>query len=141
MTTTYSDPFETLLRLQRALDQSRLSAPRGLTTAGSGAFPHVNLFQRDHTFVLIAELPGVDRKQLKVEVQQNHLRLAGARPPAPAGDRSVHRRERVAGQFDRTLTFPAPVDASTAQAEYRDGLLIVTLPQASEARPRTVSVQ
>lgn len=139
MTITYNDPFEALLRLQRALDEPTRNEPAELSISGQGAFPPINVFQRDTDLVVVAELPGLEKQTLTVEVQQNQLRLAGQRPAA-AGDGSYHRRERASGEFDRTVTLPAGVDAAKTTAVYEDGLLTVTLPPAEEAKPRTISV-
>lgn len=140
MTIGFGDPFDALLRLQRALDTPASREPFGLSTSGEGAFPPLNVFQRGDDLVVVAELPGLDKQSLTVEVQRGHLRLAGQRPAPPGEVGSCHRRERAAGEFDRTVTLPSPVDTSAAAATYRNGILTVTLPHAEEAKPRTIDV-
>jgi HSP20 family protein len=140
MTFGFMDPFERLLRLQGALDRPRLAERFGLSTSGAGAFPPVNVFQKGDDFVVMAELPGLDKASLTVEIQKNQVRLAGDRQTASADGKSCHRRERTAGAFDRTVTLPMPIDSSAAKAAYEDGILTVTLPSAEEARPRAIPV-
>lgn len=136
-----SDPFEALLRLQRSLDMPRSDDRFALSISGAGAFPPVNVFQKGDDFVVIAEVPGLDKSSLTVEVQKNHLRLAGQRAEGAARGHSYHRRERAVGDFDRTVTLPVAVDADKAAASYEDGILTVTLPHAEDARPRAITVR
>ena len=136
----FSDPFEALLRLQRSLDRPKSDDRFASSTTGAGAFPPVNVFQKGDDFIVMAEMPGLDKTSLTIEVQKNHLRLAGERPRGTAGGQSYHRRERAAGDFDRTVTLPVAVDATTANAAYEDGILTVTLPQAKDAKPRAITV-
>jgi len=134
------DPFAALLRLQRELERSGTGDALGTTTTGAGAFPSVNVFQREGGFVVVAEAPGLEKGTFDIEVQKSQLRLAGQRVEATTEGMSLHRRERAVGDFDRTISLPAPVDADRATATYEDGMLIVTLPHAAEAKPRAIKV-
>lgn len=140
MTLGYEDPLDTLLRLQHTLDMPSLDDRFGRSTSGAGAFPPVNVFQKGDDFIVIAELPGLDKTSLTLEVRKNRVRLAGQRPTPSADGKSYHRRERAAGDFDRTITLPVALDSGAAKATYRDGILTVTLPQAEEAKPRAITV-
>lgn len=134
------DPFAALLGLQRAMDGVMGNDWFGSRTAGSGAFPAVNVFTDGENYVLVAELPGVRKEDLDVEVRGDTLRIQGKKTIAYDESASVHRRERSAGQFDRTLTLPAEIDAGKVAAEYRDGLLTLRLPRAESAKSRTVAI-
>jgi HSP20 family protein len=134
------DPFATLLGLQRAMDNVTGSDWFGSRTAGSGAFPLVNVFNDGEDFVLVAELPGVKKEDLDIQVRGDTLRIQGKKAIAHDEGASVHRRERTAGQFDRTLTLPAELDATKVSAQYRDGVLTLRLPRAESAKPRTVTI-
>ena len=134
------DPFATLLGLQRSMDGVMSNDWFGSRTAGSGAFPAVNVFSDGENYVLVAELPGVRKEDLDVEVRGDTLRIQGKKTIAYDESASVHRRERSAGQFDRTLTLPAEIDAGKVAAEYRDGLLTLRLPRAESAKSRTVAI-
>ncbi len=136
-----SDPFEALLELQRALDSATGSDWFGLSTSSRGAFPPVNVFQQGDDFVVIAELPGVKKSELDIKIHNNQLRLAGKKVIDYGNKVSLHRRERVFGDFDRTIGFPTDVDPSKVKAEYHDGILAVFVPRAESAKPRTVNIQ
>lgn len=134
------DPFTTLLGLQRAMENVMGSDWFGARTAGSGAFPLINAFKDGDDFVVVAELPGVKKEDLDIQVRGDTLRIQGKKTVSYDENASVHRRERAAGQFDRTLSLPEEVDAAKVSAEYRDGVLTLRLPRAESAKPRTVAI-
>lgn len=134
------DPFATLLGLQRAMDNVMGSDWFGTRTSGSGAFPLINAFKDGDDFVVVAELPGVKKEDLDIQVRGDTLRIQGKKTISYDENASVHRRERAAGQFDRTLSLPEDVDAAKVLAEYRDGVLTLRLPRAESAKPRTVTI-
>lgn len=134
------DPFAALLDLQRAMESVTGNDWFGSRTSGSGAFPLVNVFHDGEDFVVVAELPGVKKEDLDVQVRGDTVRVRGKKTIAYEQDASVHRRERSTGEFDRTLTLPAEVEAAKVSAEYRDGVLTLRLPRAESAKPRTVNI-
>ena len=134
------DPFETLLGLQRAMESVMGSDWFGTRTSGSGAFPLINVFSDGDGFVVVAELPGVRKEDLDIQVRGDTLRIRGKKSIAYDEEASIHRRERSAGEFDRTLSLPDDVDAAKVSAEYRDGVLTLRLPRAESAKPRTVAI-
>ena len=134
------DPFETLLGLQRAMENVMRSDWFGSRTTGSGAFPLINVFDDGGDFVVVAELPGVKKENLDIQVRGDTLRIQGKKTISYDESASAHRRERAAGQFDRTFTLPDDVDAEKVSAEYRDGVLTLRLPRAASAKPRTVAI-
>jgi len=134
------DPFATLAAVQRAMDNVMGGDWLGTRTAGAGAYPPVNVFAEGEDFVVVAELPGVRKQDLDVQVRGDTLRIKGKKTVAYEDKASVHRREREAGEFDRTLTLPAQLDAAKVAAEYRDGVLTVRLPRAESERPRSVAI-
>ena len=103
-----ADPFDNILRLQRALTRS-LEHPffgLGWTPSGRGVFPALNIFEEEDgdAIVLKAEIPGMDRDSLEVEAVGNRLAVAGVREiPTPEGNYRYHRRERKAGEFRRVF--------------------------------------
>jgi HSP20 family protein len=134
------DPFEALFEFQRALE-SRLESDwlRG-ATAGTGAFPPINVFQQGDDLVAILELPGIDKGGLQLEAKNNTIRISGKKEIVYDEGTSVHRRERHSGTFDRTLTVPIQIDADRIKAEYRDGVLALFIPRAESDKPRTISI-
>jgi HSP20 family protein len=133
-------PLDALLDLQRALD-ARLDSDwlRG-ATAGTGAFPPINVFQQGDNLVAILEVPGVDKADLEIQAQDNAIRISGRKNIAYPEGVSVHRRERLTGTFDRTLTVPMQMNADGIKAEYSDGVLALFIPRAEAAKPRTIQI-
>ena len=140
MVMRFSDPFETLLGLQRALDSARSSDWFGLGTSSAGAYPPVNVFQQGDDFVVVTEIPGVNKSDLELKVKENQLQIAGSRSSTYGEGVSLHRRERRTDGFNRTVSFPAEINAQGVKAEYRDGILAVFVPRAESAKPRTVDI-
>jgi HSP20 family protein len=140
MISTFSDPFDALFSLQRALD-SRLESDwlRG-ATAGMGAYPPINVFQQGHDLVAILELPGINKSDLEIQAKDNTIRVSGKKEITYSDGVSVHRRERLAGSFDRTLTVPMRIDPERIKAEYRDGVLALFIPRAESDKPRAISI-
>ena len=140
MAARFSDPFDALFNLQKALD-ARLTSGwlRGLTS-GAGAFPPVNIFQQGEDLVAIVELAGIDKKDLEIQAKGNRVRISGRKAIKYDGEASLHRRERVSGVFDRTLSLPIAVDADRIKAEYRDGILALYMPRLESDKPRSISI-
>jgi HSP20 family protein len=141
MMTTFNDPFEALFAIQRALDARKESDWMGSRTTGMGSFPPINIFQQGDDFVAIVELPGVDKNDLGIEVKENTIRISGKKTINYDEAASVHRRERVWGVFDRTLSVPVQIDPDAVNAEYRDGVLALFVPRAASDKPRTIKVK
>lgn len=140
MSPSLFDPLKTLLELQSSLDASGLGRWLSGTTSGQGGFPPVNVFEQGDTYVAMAELPGLESDSLAVEVHRNRLRIAGHREIHQPEGASVHRRERRAGSFDRTIALPVAVDRDRVEARYRNGMLVIVLPRAEADKPKTIQV-
>ena len=140
MFASFSDPFEALFGLQRALDSRIASDWMGRGTAASGSFPPINIFQKGDDFVALVELPGIDKNNLEIEAKENTIRIRGRKAIAYGERASVHRRERVSGVFDRTLSVPIRIEPGGIKAEYRDGMLALFVPRAEADKPRSIKV-
>jgi HSP20 family protein len=134
------DPFGTLSELQEALDALRASSWLGSSPSGTGAYPPVNVFRKGDDFILIAELPGVKKSDLEIQIKDNTVRIAGTKDVSYPEQAGLHRRERLGGRFDRAVTLPIQIDADRTQAECRDGMLALFLPRAERDKPRLVKV-
>jgi HSP20 family protein len=134
------DPFATLQAVQRAMDEAMQRDWFGPLTSGRGAYPLINVFERGEDYELVAELPGVKKEDLNIQVKGATVRIHGKKSVQYAEAASAHRRERVGGEFDRTLTLPAQIDAAKVTADYRDGVLTLKLPRAESERPRSVTI-
>jgi HSP20 family protein len=140
MSMTYSDPFDVLLSLQRALEARRASDWLRDATTSMGSFPPINVFQQGDDFVAIIELSGVGKEDLDIQAKENTIRIAGRKSIKYGEGASVHRRERVSGEFDRTLTMPVEIDPDGIKAEYRNGVLALFIPTAEKAKPRSIKI-
>jgi HSP20 family protein len=135
-----TSPFSTLLNLQQALDSFRASGWLDAGPSGSGAYPPINVFQKGDDFALVAEVPGVKKSDLEVQIKGRTVRIAGSKTVTYPEGASVHRRERLEGRFDRAMTLPTEIDPEHAKAEYRDGVLKLLLSRAETEKPRTIKV-
>ena len=136
----FSDPFDTLLSLQQALDSFRASSWLTSGPSGGGAYPPINVFRKGEDFALIAEVPGVNKSDIEVQVKGRTVRISGVKSVDYPTGSAVHRRERLVGRFDRALSLPFEIDAERVQAECRDGVLALLLTRAEHDKPRTIKV-
>ncbi len=140
MITAFVDPFEALFNLQRALDARLASDWLQRQTTSEGPFPPINVFQQSGDLLAIIELPGIDKSSLRIEAKENTIRIAGKKAVSYPDGVSVHRRERVAGEFDRTISLPVQLEPDGIKAEYRDGILALFLPRSERDKPRAISI-
>jgi HSP20 family protein len=140
MVTAFADPFDTLFNLQRALEARIASDWLQNRTASPGPFPPINVFQQGDDVLAIIELAGVDRNDLQIQAKENTIRIAGRKVVSYPENTSLHRLERVWGDFDRTLSLPVNLDPAGIKAEYRDGVLALLLPRSERDKPRTIEI-
>jgi len=137
----FADPFDALFAFQQALENRLSSDWLGGTTAGIGSYPLINVFQQGDDLVAIIELPGINKEELNIQAKENTIRIAGRKSIDYPNDVSLHRRERLSGDFDRTLTVPMQIDPDGIKAEYNDGLLALFIPRAEQDKPRTIEIK
>jgi HSP20 family protein len=140
MAFVFSDPFDTLFQFQKTLDQLRSSDWLQTGPSGGGAYPPMNVFRKGEDIVIITEVPGVQKSDLRIEAKGRTIRIAGTKSVRQTEKASIHRVERRGGQFDRTITLPIEIDADAIRAECRDGILALHLPRAAHDKPRTISI-
>lgn len=136
----FPDPLDRLLALQQALDALRTSNWLDASSSGGASFPPLNVFRKGDDFVIIAEAPGIKKSEIEVQVKGNTIRVSGTKSVSYPEKASLHRRERVAGRFDRTMTLPVEIDGDGVKAESRDGILAVFLPRAERDKPKSIKV-
>lgn len=106
-------------------------------------YPMVNLLEdKDHVYVE-ALTPGVDPQSLNVTALHNRLTISGEKSKVAENIKpeAYHRNERASGKFVRTIDLPVEIDEARIQAEYKNGLLVVTLPKAEKAKPKQINVK
>jgi HSP20 family protein len=138
---SFGDPTESLLDLQRELDQF-LRRPLGFDwVASSGVFPPINIFNDKDGVVVRAEVPGIKPEDLSVNIERQTLVVSGERKRENGSAGSFHRRERRFGKFARSIYLPNDIDTDKATAQCRDGMLTVRIPKRAEAKPKQITVQ
>jgi len=139
------DPFREMAALQdrvnRAFGDLNRRFDDDLTMRGTWT-PSVDIFETDdHALVIKAELPDVSREDIDLRVENNTLTITGQKKmDSDVKEEKYHRIERVYGSFSRTFTLPPTVDAGRINAEFKNGVLTVTLPLREEAKPRQIQV-
>src|ERR1700734_1756843 len=132
--------FNTLLGLQDALQAFRTSAWLQSGPSGGGSYPPLNVFRKGDDLVAIAEVPGVNKSDLELQVKGRTIRLAGTKSVKYPENASLHRRERLAGRFDRSVTLPVEIDPDGVKAECHDGILALSLPRSERDKPRSIKI-
>ena len=139
------DPFRELAAMQDRM--ARLFGDAYLRDEDTGFrgswIPVVDIFETEtHDLVLKAELPGMNREDIDVTVENGTLVLKGQKKfDTDVKEEHYRRIERSYGQFFRSFTLPNTVDASKVSADYKNGVLTVKLPFREEAKPRTINVE
>ena len=139
------EPFRDLLSLQERMNRMFDESYRGRQGAedwmGGAWAPAVDIYEQNGNIVLQAELPGLDPKDVDVRVENNVLTLRGQRKLDETVDKdNYHRVERSYGSFTRSFTLPSIVDTEKIQANYKDGVLRLTLPTREEAKPKQIAI-
>jgi HSP20 family protein len=103
--------------------------------------PVVDVYDNDENIVINAELPGIDKKDINIDVKDGVLTLKGER----SYDNEVkkdkyYRRERSFGRFERAFQLPADVDPEKISADYKDGILKIGIPKPEEQKPKQITV-
>ena len=136
----FPDPFDALFSFQQALDALRASDWLEAGPSGGGAYPPMNVFRKGDDFIIVTEIPGVKKSDLDLQVKGRTLRLSGQKTVAFPEKAAVHRRERLAGRFDRAVTLPVTIDPDGVKAEYREGVLALFLPRAESEKPKIIKI-
>jgi HSP20 family protein len=103
--------------------------------------PLVDIFENDHEFVVKAELPGMNAKEIDVKFENNLLTLRGERKfEKETKEKDYHRVEREYGTFSRSFALPAEINHEKVAAEYKDGVLKIVLPKKEETKPKSIEV-
>jgi HSP20 family protein len=104
--------------------------------------PAVDIIENERGIVIRAELPGIDPKDVAVTINNNVLTLKGERHvERDAKKENFHRMERAYGVFARSFALPEHGDAAKVTADFKDGLLTVTLPRSDAAKPRAIEIK
>ncbi len=104
--------------------------------------PVVDVSENKDNYVIHAELPGMKKKDVKITLQDDVLTISGEKKvEREEKDKTYHLVERSYGQFSRSFTLPAKVEADKIKAEFKDGVLNITLPKAPEAKAKEIDIK
>ncbi|MDO8262737.1 MAG: Hsp20/alpha crystallin family protein [Gallionella sp.] len=140
------DPFRELEdvsnRLNRIFGQSlaRTESGQNMLAVADWA-PSVDISETDTAYLIKAEIPGVKKEDVKVTIQDGMLTIQGERKQEKEEkDKKFHRIERFYGSFVRSFRVPDDADESAVKAEFKDGMLNVTLAKSEKAKPKAIEV-
>ncbi|MCP4106338.1 MAG: Hsp20/alpha crystallin family protein [Desulfobacteraceae bacterium] len=125
----------------RLFDESFFPAKRSEEPASFRLNPAVDVYENDNSYVISAELPGLDKENISVDLKESVLTIKGERS---CGDENKEDRyfckERGYGKFHRAFTLSRIADSEKISAEYKDGVLKVSIPKIEEVKPRTITI-
>ena len=137
----FANPFHDFDRIRREMFRFLDSYPGSTDSPSAGVFPAINVTQDRENYFVRAELPGVKADQLEITAVERTLRIAGKRAAPEQAGVSYHRKERVDGEFNRSVTLPGDFDSERIDARFVHGVLTVKLPKPERAKPRQISVK
>ncbi len=149
MATVYWDPFQNLEAVRREMERvfgqyepARRILGSGLFPGASPRYPQLNLAEDKEGFHVEALVPGVAPESIEVSVLRDQLRITGSKAAINPDIKpeAFHRNERGAGTFTRTLTLPTEVDGDRVKADYKNGVLTLTLPKHEASKPKQIAV-
>ena len=123
-------------------DMNRLLAGAEAPRRARAAYPPLNVGSTAEGLVLDAEMPGVDPQAVEISVVGDELSLHGkVNAQEPAAGEIVLRRERPAGEFERTLQLPFRANAGAVKATFKNGILRISIPRSEEEKPRKIAIE
>lgn len=142
MFATRWEPWSEMNRLSRELDRVFSRGGTGLGSAlGVGVFPALNLWEDRDNLYAEAELPGFCMDDVEIYVTGNQLTIKGERRPPDNEGGTWLRRERGFRKFSRMVELPGDVDGGKVSAEFKLGVLNITLPKCEAAKPRRIAIR
>lgn len=148
MSTTRWDPWGDIVSLREAmnnlLEESFVRPRSGLSGPGMASSLALDVRESPEQFIVTASVPGVRPADIDISILGHTLRIRGERKEESEETGEGHRwllRERRFGVFERTVSLPSVVDAEQAVADFKDGVLTITLPKADIARPKSIPVK
>ncbi|MCL4539883.1 MAG: Hsp20/alpha crystallin family protein [Bacteroidetes bacterium] len=137
-------PFGDLVNMQRELGRvfdNLFSDAKGDVFVADWA-PRVDVMEQQDSYIIKAEMPGVNKNDVKITLHENVLSIRGEKKQEKEEkDVNYHRIERSYGTFERQFALPTGVKSDKIDASYKDGILTVTLPKVEEAKPKEIEVK
>lgn len=135
------NPHRDMVNFKRQFDRLFSDWDDEAPTRQSFFKPAVDIFENEDSLVMNMELPGVNKEDVKVDLDNNLLTISGERKfDSEVKEENYHRIERAYGQFQRSFTLSNKVDGEKIKAKYNNGVLEVVLPKKEEAKPRQINI-
>lgn len=139
------DPFRDLVTLRekmnRLFEEAYSSRGEEKDMITSTWTPSVDIYETEHELVLTAELPGIEDKDISIEIENNTLTIKGERTfEKEVKEENFHRIERAYGSFARSFSLPHYIEQEKIGAEHENGILKISMPKKSETKPKKISV-
>jgi len=137
------EPMNVLNQLRREMDRLFETEPPsgGMVTAADWV-PAVDIKETDKAFIITADIPGVDPKDIEVNMENGVLTIRGERKEEKEEEKEGYKRiERVRGTFYRRFTLPDTADAEKISAKSKNGVLEITIPKQEKVQPRKITVE
>jgi HSP20 family protein len=139
MTIVSYEPWALFGRLQRNLDRSQNASA---DSASVSWIPHVDIHEEAERFLVVADVPGVEGKDIEITAEKGVLTIKGQRTSEKKSTEDGYERvERASGTFLRRFTLPETADAEAIKATHVNGVLEVSIPKRPQEQPRRISVQ
>ena len=135
--------FESLLDRYSKSSGNLMRGPSGTDLSFADWAPSVDIDEQDDKYVIKADLPGVEKKDIDVKLENGMLSIRGEKRTESETDKGGkhHRRERFYGTFARSFTLPDSVDADRVDAAYKDGVLTLSIPKTEETKPKSIDIK
>ncbi|HOM02435.1 MAG TPA: Hsp20/alpha crystallin family protein [Acetivibrio sp.] len=136
------NPFREMDNVGRDMESFFERSPFGFFSKTTS--PRVDVFETEKNVVVKAEIPGVSKEDLNVYVDENYVKLSGqTKRDSEYKDENVYRSERYYGSFSRTIPLPVEVKSEQAKAEYKDGILSITVPkvESTQLKGKKIDIQ
>jgi HSP20 family protein len=141
MTLVRYQPWTFVSRLHQELDRA-LGNDTDVASASVSWIPHVDIREEAERFVVVADLPGVDGKDIEITAEKGVLTVKGERrSEKKTSDEGFARVERASGSFLRRFTLPESADAEAIKATHTNGVLEISIPKRPQEQPRRITVQ
>ncbi|MBW2220800.1 MAG: Hsp20/alpha crystallin family protein [Deltaproteobacteria bacterium] len=136
------DMFSFRNRINHMFDDGFYPINRDEVELSMGSWnPVVDVYDNDDSIVIKAELPGIDKEGIEIDVKDRVLTLKGERSSeSEVKDDNYYRRERSFGKFERAFNLPADVEPDKIKADYKDGVLKIDIPKPEEKKPRQITI-
>lgn len=133
------DPLREIERMRREMDRLMTNMP--FMGEAETNFPLINLYDDKDSLVLLAELPGVTKDSVSINLHENTLTISGQRRVERQRNAEVLRVEQPEGEFEKVIRLPVRVKDVGIEATYEDGMLRIILPKSEEAKPKRIAIE